>query len=204
MTAESRNGCVAVTMSFRASSIMPRPTPARPRSRQRVASVLENSATPSVISTGDRIARLNETSWATSDVPTSAPSMTASAIAVPTKPRAANEAVISAVAVELCSRAVTPSPQPKARKRLPRAEPMAARRSPPNARITPVRTMRRPHSSRATPPARWIRIEVAPIFGSSGRGGGRNVMKMSQNAGQGNRRSPRHTSAPFARIRFSS
>jgi hypothetical protein len=166
-------------MSLSASSIMPSPTPARPRSRQRVASPLENSATPSVIRIGDRIVRLNETSWAISDVPTSAPSMTASAIAVPTKPRAANDAVISAVAVELCSSDVTPRPQPNARNRLPSAEPMAARRSPPNARITPVRTMRSPQSRRATPPTRWIRIDVAPISVSSGSGDGLDVTKMS-------------------------
>ena len=59
--------------------------------------------------------------WTMSVVPTLAPSMTARAGARATKPRAANEVIISAVAVLLCRSAVTPTPARKAMNLLRRA-----------------------------------------------------------------------------------
>src|SRR4029079_9998069 len=66
-------------------------------------------------------ATLNDSTWTMRVVPTFAPSMIASAGTRATRPSPANEAVISPVAVLLCSTAVSPSPAAKAVKRLPSA-----------------------------------------------------------------------------------
>ena len=62
------------------------------------------------IRSGDSQDRSNDRTTVTSDVPTSAPSITASACAVPIKPWPANAATISAVAVLLWISAVMPTP----------------------------------------------------------------------------------------------
>ena len=69
-------------------------------------------------STGATAAMLKDSTCTISVVPTLAPSMMASAGTRPTRPSAAKELVISAVAVLLCSSAVRPSPAANAVKRL--------------------------------------------------------------------------------------
>ena len=54
--------------------------------------------------------RFSDSTCTITAVPTSAPSITASAAAVVSSPWATNDDVSSAVAVELCSNPVTPSP----------------------------------------------------------------------------------------------
>ncbi len=60
----------------------------------------------------------NAKTCATRVVPTSAPSMIASAIGSVSRPRPVNEASSSAVAVALCSTPATPMPVPNATARL--------------------------------------------------------------------------------------
>ena len=71
--------------------------------------------TPTKIRSGASQDRSNDRMTVTSEVPTSAPSMTASAGAVPMRPWPANAATISAVAVLLWMRPVTPRPARNAR-----------------------------------------------------------------------------------------
>ena len=111
--------------------------------------------------TGASHCRSSDSTWATSVVPTSAPSITASAGAVSTRPRPANEATTKAVAVLLCRTPVTPMPASSAAKRLLSETRSRWRNSAPNARCTPVRTMRMPHSSSATAPSSSIRMSCA-------------------------------------------
>lgn len=148
-------------MRLSASSISPSPTAARPRSRRIEVLALVKPKTPRKISSGESQETSIDSSTATSAVPTSAPSITASAGTVATRPRSAKDATMSAVAVLLCNSAVTPSPVPNERSRLLMARPSMRRRSAPKARMTPVRTMRSPHSSRATPPRRLMMTVVA-------------------------------------------
>ena len=89
--------------------------------------------------------------------------MMASAAPAPTTLREAKDEVMSAVALEDCSRMVAPRPPKKALKRLPIALPRKLRSWLPNARNTPVRTMRRPHRSSAAAPKSWIRKTMATI-----------------------------------------
>ena len=100
-------------------------------------------------------------------LPRSAPSMTASAGAVSTRPRPANDATTSAVAVLLCRMRGDASPARKAVRRLRSEIRSRCRRSAPNTRMMPVRTMRVPHSSSATAPSSSIRMSVAEL--ASGR-----------------------------------
>jgi len=83
------------------------------------------------MSSGDNHDRSNENTRTIRLVPTSAPSITASAGAVAIKPWPTNAATISAVAVLLCISAVTPSPAAKAAKRLDTLCRSTRRRSPP-------------------------------------------------------------------------
>ena len=147
-----------------ASSIRPRPIETRPRSLMRERAPLRNATRPRMNSTGATAAMLNDSTWTISVVPTLAPSMIASAGTRPTSPSAANELVISAVAVLLCSSAVRPMPAAKAAKRLLSAFASSSRRSGPNARRIPLWTMCRPHSSSATPPIRSRRTRLPMIF----------------------------------------
>ena len=82
--------------------------------RARSASVDMNTSTPSATSTVHSHFTSNENTCATIAEPTSAPSMTASASGSAIRPRAANEASSSVVAVELCRMPVTPMPARKA------------------------------------------------------------------------------------------
>ena len=130
-TEEFRIGSVVATIEWRASSIRPRPIAARPRSRCRDDLPAMNVTTPTRTNSGDSQSKRNDSAWTTSEVPTSAPSITASAGAVAISPRSAKDAVISAVAVLLCRMPVTPSPAPNAASRWRSAWPMIRRRSPP-------------------------------------------------------------------------
>ncbi len=86
----------------------------RPKRPTFVACSVRNSVTPTKISSGASHDRSNDRISVTSDVPTSAPSITASAGAVPMRPWPAKAATISAVAVLLWISPVTPSPARKA------------------------------------------------------------------------------------------
>ncbi len=90
-----------------------------------------NSTTPTKISSGDSHDRSNENTSTIRLVPTSAPSITASAGAVAISPCPAKAATISAVAVLLWMRPVTPSPANRAVKRLLTLWRRSRRRSPP-------------------------------------------------------------------------
>ena len=134
----------------------------RPRSLMRERGPLRKASRPMTNSTGATAAMLNDSTWTISVVPTLAPSMIASAGTSATRPSAANELAISAVAVLLCNSAVRPRPAANAVKRLRSAFDNSRRRSAPNARKMPLWTMCRPHSSSATPPIRSRRT-MLPI-----------------------------------------
>ena len=109
--------------------------------------------TPAAIISGESQPRSNDRTCAVRVVPTLAPSMTASAIGSGIRPRPAKEETSSEVAVLDCSRPVRPMPPRKAVKRFLEQAAMARRSAAPKARVRPVRTMRTPHSSRATLPS---------------------------------------------------
>ena len=88
-----------------------------------------------------------ERTWATSVVPMSAPSITASAGAVSTRPRPANEATTRAVAVLLCRMPVTPMPARSAAKRL-LSETRSVTQLGAKGPLHAVRTMRVPQQQR--------------------------------------------------------
>jgi hypothetical protein len=87
------------TMSCSASVIRPRPISTRPTRPVLVFCREMNITTPAKISSGDSHDRSNEKTTAISAVPTSAPSITASAAAVPTRPLPTKLATIRQVAV---------------------------------------------------------------------------------------------------------
>ena len=66
--------------------------------------------TPTTSNTGASHERSKDRTWTTAVEPRSAPNMMASAGVVANMPLCAKETVSSAVAVELCSTVVTPSP----------------------------------------------------------------------------------------------
>ena len=119
----------------------------RPKRPTLVDCLARNSVTPTKISSGASQDRSNDRITVTSDVPTSAPSMTASAGAVLISPWPANAETISAVAVLLWMRPVTPRPARNAVKRLLMLLRSTRRRSAPYRRRMPVRTMCVPHTS---------------------------------------------------------
>ena len=126
----------------------------RPKRPTFVDCFARNSVTPTKISSGASHDRSNERMTVTSDVPTSAPSITASAGAVPMSPCPANAATIRAVAVLLWMSAVTPRPASSAVKRRLMLLRSARRRSAPYRRRMPVRTMCVPQTSSDTPASR--------------------------------------------------
>ena len=113
---------------------------------------------PVKIRSGASHDRSNDSRTVTSAVPTSAPSITASAGAVPIKPWPANDATISAVAVLLWMRPVTPNPAKKAEPRFDTLRRSTRRRLPPYMRRMPVRTMCVPHTRSDTPASRFSRV----------------------------------------------
>ncbi len=109
----------------------PSPIRTRPKRPTLVSCRVRNSTTPTKIRNGDSHDRSNENTSTIRLVPTSAPSITASAGAVPIRPWPAKAATISAVAVLLWSSPVTPSPANSAVKRLLTLWRSSRRRSPP-------------------------------------------------------------------------
>ena len=116
--------------------------------------------TPTAIIRGDTQPRSNDSTCAASVVPTSAPSMTAKAMESGISPRPAKDERSSAVAVLDCSRPVMAMPPRNAVKRLREQAAMACRSVAPKARVRPVRTMRTPHSSKATLPMTFRTISA--------------------------------------------
>src|SRR4051812_27431652 len=114
--------------------------------------------TPTKIRSGESHERSNEKTTAMTLVPTSAPSITASAALVVTRFLPTNEATIRHVAVLDCTMLVTPSPAMTARKRLTKLAASTRRRFSPKTRSMPVRTMCVPQTSRAIA-ARRLRSE---------------------------------------------
>ena len=121
--------------------------------------------TPTAIMSGEIQPRLNDRTCAVSVVPTLAPSMTASAIDKGIRPRPAKEASSRAVAVLDCRMPVRPTPPAKAVNRLREQAPMARRSAAPNARVSPVRTMRTPQSSRQTLPKTFRTVSTPCMIG---------------------------------------
>ena len=116
--------------------------------------------TPAPIRSGDTQPRSNDRTWAAMVVPISAPSMTAKAIDSGISPRPAKEETSSDVAVLDCRRPVTAMPPRKAVTRLREQAAMARRSAAPKARVSPVRTMRTPHSSSATLPSTFRTVST--------------------------------------------
>ncbi len=140
---------VELEISRRASSIRPRPISTRPKSPVDVPCREMNSVTPRKMKSGDSHDRSKENTTAIRLVPMSAPSITASAAGRAIRPRPTKEAVMSAVAVLDCTRAVTPRPDSAAVKRLPMLAARIWRRLLPKTRSTPLRTRCVPQTSRA-------------------------------------------------------
>ncbi len=124
-------GLAATEIHCSAKMIRPSPIRMRPKRPTLVDCRARKSVTPTKISSGASHDRSKDRMMVTSDVPTSAPSMTASAGAVLISPWPAKAATISAVAVELWIRPVTPSPAAKAVKRWLTLRRRNRRRSPP-------------------------------------------------------------------------
>ena len=137
---EAVSGRVAPTISCSASVIRPRPISTRP-TRPTVLFCREmNITTPTKISSGDSHDRSNEKTTAIIAEPTSAPSITASAAPVATRPLPTKLATIRQVAVADCTRLVTPRPASRARSRLLKLRDSTPRRFSPATRSMPVRT----------------------------------------------------------------
>src|SRR5436190_16966110 len=105
-------------------------------------------------------------------VPTSAPSITASAALVVTRFLPTNDATIRQVAVLGSTMLVTPSPAMTARKRLSKLAARMRRRFSPNTRSMPVRTMCVPQT-RSAIAAR--RLRRASIWAAASSGPGQRV-----------------------------
>ena len=123
----------------------------RPICPARVALRERWNSTPKPMSRGDSHDRSSEKSCTTRLVPTSAPSMMASAGASAISFWLTNEPVMSAVALEDCTSPVTPSPARKAVKGFETLLASTRRRLPPSTRSTPERTMCVPQTSSAIP-----------------------------------------------------
>ena len=108
-------GSAAATISCSARMISPRPMATRPSWPRRVCLRERKKITPKKISSGDSHDRSKVRTRAISAVPTSAPSMIARPEDRPIRPWATKEVTSSAVALLLCTRAVTPMPAAKAR-----------------------------------------------------------------------------------------
>jgi hypothetical protein len=116
--------------------------------------------TPKKMRSGDRNERFSENTCAMSAVPTSAPSITASAAASGRRFCETKELVMIAVALDDCTRLVTPNP---ARNAEPRPETLfesTRRRFAPYTRRIPVRTMCVPHTRSATLARKLSRISI--------------------------------------------
>ena len=120
----------------------------------------KKTITPVKINSGDNHVKSRDKNSAASEVPMSAPSMIASAGAVAISPLPANDVVRRAVAVELCSRLVTPSPASIAMKRLSTLTDKNRRSSAPYTRKMLVRTKYVPHTRSAIPERILSRVSM--------------------------------------------
>ncbi|MCY1403863.1 hypothetical protein D3C76_1276080 [compost metagenome] len=111
-------GAAASTISCSARMIKPRPMATRPSWPARVCLRDRKKITPRKISNGDSQDKSNVSTRAISAVPTSAPSMMASAGVSVISPWPTKEVTNMAVALLLCTRAVTTMPATKAKGRL--------------------------------------------------------------------------------------
>ena len=93
-------------------------------------------------------------------VPTSAPSITASAAPPVTRPLPTKEATMRQVAVLDCTTPVTPTPAAMALKRLRKLCASTRRRFSPKTLSTPARTMWVPHTSSEIAASRFSRCSI--------------------------------------------
>src|SRR6185436_17902409 len=134
--------------------------------------------TPPPMASGDSQERSKEKSCTTRLVPTSAPSMIASAGARPIRFCATNDPAISAVALEDCTSAVTPRPARNAWKRFETLSESILRRPPPNTRSTPERTICVPQTRSATPARMLISVCMSFLSGFQLRTLGANAFQL--------------------------
>ncbi|MNT07091.1 hypothetical protein D3C72_1417810 [compost metagenome] len=123
--------------------------------------------TPKKIKSGDSQDRSRVSTRAISAVPTSAPSMMASAGASSIRPWATKELTSSAVALLLCTRAVTPMPAAKASGRRRTLRLSRRRRLAPYTRRIPERTMCVPQMSKATAESRLSSVSMVALLAIS-------------------------------------
>ena len=147
----SDKGRAAFMIICSASRINPTPMATLPIWPVRVPLRDKCSTTPMPINNGASQERSKENTCTTRLVPTSAPSMIASAGVSGINRWLTNDAVMTAVAEEDCTRLVTPSPARKAWNLFATLADRTRRRFAPKTRNTPLRTMCVPHTSRATP-----------------------------------------------------
>ncbi len=152
--AASTKGFAPTEIHCNAKMIRPSPISTRPNLPMGSERRDRYSTTPTKISSGESHDRLNDSTTVTSDVPTSAPSITASACAVPMRFWPANAATISAVAVLLWISAVIPTPAKNARTGLATLTRSKRRSDPPKSRRMSTRTMCVPQTSSDTPASR--------------------------------------------------
>ena len=145
--------------SCSASNISPKPIRMRPMRPTVVAWRAMKSTTPMKMNSGESQDRSRENTSAIRLVPMSAPSITAKADCNVIRPWPTKEATISAVAVLDCTRAVTPTPEAIAVRRLLILLDRTLRRLAPKTRTMPVRTSCVPQTSRAMAASRlskWV------------------------------------------------
>ena len=160
-TGECVMSSVDSATSRSASSIRPRPIRMRPKRPSGFDWRETNSTTPTKMNRGDSHDRSNENTTAIRLVPTSAPSITASASGNATSPWPTKEETMRAVAVLDCTSAVTPSPEIAAVQRLATLWASTLRRLAPNTRRMPVRTRWVPHTSSAMAARRFNSCFIA-------------------------------------------
>ena len=112
------------------------------------------------ISSGDNHDKSKVRIRAISAVPTSAPNTITSAGVRATRSWATNDVTSIVVALLLCTSAVTPIPAQKASGFFSTLRLRTVRRRAPKTRITPVRTIWVPHTSRATAESRCSRVNT--------------------------------------------
>ena len=122
---------------------------------------LRNSTTPTKMNSGESQDRSNENTTAIRLVPTSAPSITASASGSVTRPWPTKDETIRAVAVLDCTSAVTPRPERAAVQRLATLWASTLRRLAPNTLRMPVRTRWAPQTSSEMAARRFNKCFIA-------------------------------------------
>ena len=132
----------------------------RPSWPARVCRRERKKITPRKISSGLSQLRLSVSTRAMSAVPTSAPSMIARPGASAIRPWATKEVTSKAVALLLCTSAVTPMPATNASGRRPILWLSTLRNCEPNTRRMPVRTMCVPQTNKAMADSKCSRVSI--------------------------------------------